>query len=195
MFAAAEKIVKEVDRQLRGHGKKTTVTLQMEPSGDYASPRTAQQRSQRPGIHSVQTSICLSRGAVASPLQASMSNGHTKIINRATVDRPVLPYSEASSKFQHYDEHQFRIEEASMVSERSSLSLILHELCCAKPRSKLVVCQKDNSPGVQLQRLSQYECVPPPQYTPSITRLVEHGSSRASPSTSSRPTYTYGGIV
>jgi hypothetical protein len=138
--------VKEVDRQLRGNSKRSVVTLQFD-SSQQSSPndRTGFQKN---GIRSVQTCFLISRTNGTSPI----ANCHAKIVNRAVVDRQLLPYSEEAAKCQYYEENQFQIEEATVVPERSSLSLILHELCCSKPRRKNVACKKE-SIGIPMNKV------------------------------------------
>ena len=143
--SAAEKIVKEVDRQLRGNTKKSVVTLQFDsesPAGQYE-----RRGSHKNGIRSVQTSFLVSRTNGTSPI----ANCHTKIVNKAVVDRRLLPYSE--EKRQYYEENQFQIEEATVVPERSGLSLILHELCCSKPRRKPPVPCQNETMGIPLNKV------------------------------------------
>lgn len=142
--------MKEVDRQLRGNSKRSVVTLQY----DSSQPTNLNERNgtSKNGIRSVQTSFLVSRANGTSPLV----NCHTKIVNRAVVDRQLLPYSEEAAKRQYYEENQFQIEEATVVPERSSLSLILHELCCSKPRRKTVAC-KNEPAGIPLNKFDKLE--------------------------------------
>ena len=151
-FSAAEKIVKEVDRQLRGNSKKSVVTLQFDPSSQNG--QFDKNGYQKNAIRSVETCFLVSRANGSSPI----ANCHTKIVNRAVVDRQLLPYSEEAAKCHYYEENQFQIEEATVVPERSGLSLILHELCCSKPRSKAMVCKKE-ALGTQMNnvRISKLE--------------------------------------
>mmetsp|Transcript_38309 Transcript_38309/g.59808 ORF Transcript_38309/g.59808 Transcript_38309/m.59808 type:complete len:197 (+) Transcript_38309:54-644(+) len=143
---SAEKIVKEVDRQLRGGAKLQVVKRHNGPNGSVSHETGAAVLSQaavgedilgytdyvseRQSIRNGNTRT-LSRPTDCTPLAST----HTLLVNTAVVERPVLPYSEKGRKDTRGGgaDDQFEVQESTIVPNRSGMSILMFDLSVPQP--------------------------------------------------------------
>ena len=150
MVAAAEKLVGEIDRQIR----------------NVNGVRNMVRRQSRDGTHSISTSHeagadVLSQAAVGEDIltytetvsgrngirtgaraynpgndSGPLTHTHTRLVNVAVVERKRQPYSEAGNRGSVFDDAQFEVQEATIVPKKAGLSILMFDLCCSKGRQK-----------------------------------------------------------
>lgn len=62
-----------------------------------------------------------------------LTHSYTRMVNVVVVDRQNLPFSEQANQGAE-DERHFMIKEATVMPQRTGMSLLMFDLCCSSPR-------------------------------------------------------------
>jgi hypothetical protein len=103
-----------------------------------------------------------------------LTHTYTRMVNVAVVDRPNLPFSEQAQASQspgaeaERDDRHFTVKETTVMPQRTGMSLLMFDLCCAAPRVQ------QRKPGGSMSGRKIVEKDPMPQTSRSelCTRFV-----------------------
>ena len=134
---SAEKLVGEIDRQIRGNQGVRNVVRRHGASGSVSHEAGADLLSQAAvgesilgytetvaGRNGIRTG---SRAFNANQDQAPLTHTHTRLVNVAVVER-----KNASV----FDDDKFEVQEATIVPKKAGLSILMFDLCCANGRQQ-----------------------------------------------------------
>ncbi len=150
MVAAAEKLVGEIDRQIRGvNGVRNmvrrqdrdgtcSISVSHEAGADVLSQAAVGEdlltyTETVSGRNGIRTGLrTYNPGNDSGPL----THTHTRLVNVAVVERKRQPYSEGGNRGSVFDDAQFEVQEATIVPKKAGLSILMFDLCCSKGRQK-----------------------------------------------------------
>jgi len=103
-----------------------------------------------------------------------LTHTFTRMVNVAVVDRPNLPFSEQAQASQSpgadadQDDRHFTVKETTVMPQRTGMSLLMFDLCCAAPR----VQQRKHDRSKSVQKIIEKDPRPQTSRSERCTRFV-----------------------
>mmetsp|Transcript_18197 Transcript_18197/g.44691 ORF Transcript_18197/g.44691 Transcript_18197/m.44691 type:complete len:259 (+) Transcript_18197:55-831(+) len=150
---SAQKFARELDRQLRGYRGRVRTDAVWDGSIGRDSSIMSQAAVGDEILdltNGVGERMSLRSGASffsVSNDSTLLTHSHTRLVNVAVIDRQSLSFSEQGVHKEDDDATQFQVHEATIMPQRTGMSLLMFDLCCAQPRIRRD--QKKAYPGVR----------------------------------------------